>query len=62
MKLTSLFLPDFYIKALDELCSKDVYPNRAVAIRVAVRDLLVKERSKKSNLPNEVCCTCGRRV
>ncbi len=40
MKLITLYLPEPYIKALDDLVSDRYYPNRAEAIRVAVRDLL----------------------
>lgn len=44
MKLITLFLPVPYIEALDRLVNeKRVYPNRAEAIRVAVRDLLNSE-------------------
>jgi len=38
-----LHLPDFYIKRLDELVARGHYPNRAEAIRMAVRDLLIDE-------------------
>jgi antitoxin ParD1/3/4 len=40
MKLITLYLPEPYIKALDSLVNERFYPNRAEAIRVAVRDLL----------------------
>lgn len=40
MKLITLYLPEPYIKALDSLVYERFYPNRAEAIRVAVRDLL----------------------
>lgn len=40
MRLITLHLPEPYIKALDELVRRKYYPNRAEAIRVAVRDLL----------------------
>ena len=40
MKLITLYLPEPYIKALDGLVNDQYYPNRAEAIRVAVRDLL----------------------
>lgn len=40
MKLITLLLPRPYIKALDQLVGKKYYPNRAEAIRVAIRDLL----------------------
>ena len=40
MKLITLYLPEPYIKALDKLVNERFYPNRAEAIRVAIRDLL----------------------
>jgi Arc/MetJ-type ribon-helix-helix transcriptional regulator len=40
VKLITLYLPEPYIKALDSLVEERYYPNRAEAIRVAVRDLL----------------------
>jgi len=40
MKAISLKLPEVYIEGLDELVRKRFYPNRAEAIRMAVRDLL----------------------
>ena len=40
VKLITLYLPEPYIKALDSLVNDRYYPNRAEAIRVAVRDLL----------------------
>lgn len=51
MKLITIHLPQPYIKDLDELVGKDFYPNRAEAIRIAVRDMLVNELwvKRKSN-------------
>ena len=43
MKLITLHLPIHYIKALDGLVKDGYYPNRAEAIRTAVRDLLKYE-------------------
>jgi Arc/MetJ-type ribon-helix-helix transcriptional regulator len=43
VKLITLYLPEPYIKALDSLVVDRYYPNRAEAIRVAVRDLLNTE-------------------
>ena len=43
MKLITVHLPRPYIKALDHLVDKKYYPNRAEAIREAVRDLLNSE-------------------
>lgn len=43
MKLITLYLPEPYIKALDQLVNERFYPNRAEAIRVAIRDLIDNE-------------------
>lgn len=43
MKVITVHLPKPYIKALDKLVDDKYYPNRAEAIRVAVRDLLNDE-------------------
>ena len=40
MRVTTLLVPEHYIKGLDYLVAKYFYPNRAEAIRVAIRDLL----------------------
>ena len=40
MKLITLYLPEPYIRALDRLVNDQFYPNRAEAIRVAVKDML----------------------
>jgi Arc/MetJ-type ribon-helix-helix transcriptional regulator len=43
MRLITLYLPEPYIKALDQLVNERFYPNRAEAIRVAIRDLIDNE-------------------
>lgn len=43
MKLITLYLPETYIKLLDQLVDERFYPNRAEAIRVAIRDLINEE-------------------
>ena len=43
MKLVTVFVPKPYLSALDSLVAKGKYPDRSEAIRMAVRDLLVKE-------------------
>ena len=40
MRLITLYLPEPYIESLDKLVENKYYPNRAEAIRIAVRDLL----------------------
>jgi Arc/MetJ-type ribon-helix-helix transcriptional regulator len=41
MKLVTLYLPEGYVEALDQLVKDQFYPNRAEAMRIAVKDLLV---------------------
>ena len=43
MKLITLYLPEPYIKQLDQLVDAKFFPNRAEAIRVAIRDLIQNE-------------------
>jgi Arc/MetJ-type ribon-helix-helix transcriptional regulator len=39
----SLYLPKRWIEALDNLVKEGYYSNRSEAIRMAIRDLLIKE-------------------
>jgi len=48
MKLITLYLPEDYLRALEELVRRGYYPNRAEAIRVAIRDLLKRHRIWKT--------------
>ena len=48
MKLISLNLPETYLQSLDELVTQRCYANRAEAIRMAIRDLIINE-SKNYN-------------
>lgn len=43
MKMISLYLPEPYIEALNQLVDEKFYPNRAEAIRVAIRDMISDE-------------------
>ena len=43
MKLITLYVPEAHLKMLDTLVEKKFYPNRAEAIRFAIRDLVLKE-------------------
>lgn len=44
MKLITLYVPQRHLEILDDLVRLEVYPNRAEAIRLAIRDLVIKER------------------
>ena len=43
MKVVTVHLPEAYVEAIDNLVKKGYYPNRAEAIRMAVRDLIRRE-------------------
>jgi len=43
MKLITLYLPEPYIRKLDSLVRRKLYPNRAEAIRIAIRDMILEE-------------------
>ena len=43
MRLVSVTLPEKYLEGLEELVRMGRYTNRSQAIRVAVRDLLLRE-------------------
>lgn len=43
MRAVTVSLPEAYLEALDELVRRRLYPNRAEAIRIAVRDLIREE-------------------
>ncbi len=49
MKLITLHLPELYIKALDSLVQKKMYPNRAEAIRMFIRDGINRELKMKGS-------------
>jgi len=50
MKMITLHLPMPYIEDLDKLVKSNYYPNRAEAIRAAVRDLLADELWKRHEI------------
>lgn len=50
MKLITLYLPEPYIKMLDQLVNEKYYPNRAEAIRVAIRDLINGEMERRKRV------------
>jgi len=49
MKLITIYLPEPYIEALDQLVKEKYYPHRAEAIRVAIRDLINMELRRRKN-------------
>ncbi|KUO85408.1 MAG: CopG family transcriptional regulator [Caldivirga sp. MG_3] len=49
MMLISVHIPRRMLEGLDELAKSGLFPSRSEAIRVAVRDLLIKERGRKGS-------------
>ena len=43
LKLVSVHLPEKYIEYLERLVEMGLYPSRSEAIRVAVRDLIIRD-------------------
>ena len=43
MKLITVYVPEGHLNLLDSLVRKNRYPNRAEAIRFAIRDLVLRE-------------------
>ena len=50
VKLITLYVPETYLKALDQLVGERFYPNRAEAIRVAIRDLVNDELFRRTTV------------
>jgi antitoxin ParD1/3/4 len=43
LKVVTVHLPEPYLQAIDELVRRRLYPNRAEAIRMALRDFIRSE-------------------
>lgn len=59
MKMITLYLPEPYIKALNQLVDEKFYPNRAEAIRVAIRDLISVEVWRRNRVGEESSYRAG---
>ena len=46
MKVITIHVPEPYVEALDELVRRKEFPNRAEAIRYAIRQFIFEELSK----------------
>ena len=46
MILISVHVPKQMLEELDELVRKGVFPSRSEAIRIAIRDLLLREQNR----------------
>ncbi len=63
MKPITIHLPEHYLDALDELVRKRYYPNRAEAIRMAIRDFIKTETYEDnggSNYAGFRCFLCNK--
>jgi len=47
LRRISLFVPEPYLQGLNDLVRQRLYPHRAEAIRLAIRDLLLKEQTRQ---------------
>ena len=53
MVLISVHIPKQMLEELDELVREGRFPNRSEAIRVAIRDLLIREKMRKKESEGE---------
>ncbi len=51
MQLITVKMSEIYVNGLDRLVELGMYPSRSEAIRVAIRDLLMKELWPREGLP-----------
>ena len=51
MELITVKMSDIYVNGLDRLVETGMYPSRSEAIRVAIRDLLMKELWNNEGMP-----------
>ncbi len=51
MELITVKMSDIYVNGLDRLVEAGMYPSRSEAIRVAIRDLLMKELWNNEGMP-----------
>jgi Arc/MetJ-type ribon-helix-helix transcriptional regulator len=52
VRLITLHIPEVYLQDLEELVTEKYYPNRAEAIRIAIKDLLDDELWSKRRVQN----------
>jgi len=49
MILISVHVPKQMLEELDELVKKGVFPSRSEAIRIAIRDLILREQTRSKS-------------
>ena len=54
MILITVHIPKQMFEELDELVKKGVFPSRSEAIRIAIRELIKKEKVKESEKIEEI--------
>jgi len=54
MILITVHIPKQMLEELDELIKKGVFPSRSEAIRIAIRELIKKEKVKESEKIEEI--------
>jgi antitoxin ParD1/3/4 len=54
MELITVKMSEIYVNGLDRLVELGMYPSRSEAIRVAIRDLLMKELWPQEGLPGRL--------
>ncbi len=54
LDLITVKMSDIYVDGLDRLVELGMYPSRSEAIRVAIRDLLMKELWPKEGMPGQI--------
>jgi Arc/MetJ-type ribon-helix-helix transcriptional regulator len=62
MKLITLYLPEDYLKNLELLVEAKLYPNRAEAIRIAIRDLFEFHKVQLREFPNGPKVTVSKQL
>ena len=60
MILISVHLPRQMLEELDELVKKGVFPSRSEAVRVAIRDLILKHSERHGERHRESILIPGR--
>jgi len=54
VKQITVLIPEPYLRAIDDLVRRKIFPNRAEAIRVAIRDLIMFHIEYTPSLPLHV--------
>lgn len=58
--MVSVHIPRQMLEELDELVREGRFPNRSEAIRIAIRDLLMRERARRQGNQPDIPIVPGR--